>query len=101
MASINERQRWDRWYTQVEERMKRQKDIITRFIAINTEAIAALEAIAHAGEPGNEDCRTAVASPDRAQLALDRIKGSAAASVVEEAGSYEEDTPVEDPRRNR
>lgn len=96
MASRNERERWERWFDQVTERMERQKRIITRLVGISTEAMAALEEIA--SEEAPEGYMGDVA---RAQQALERIKGSAAAPALQEADSYEEETPVADPRRNK
>lgn len=97
MPSRNERARWARAWDQMTARMERQKSIIARLVHINTEAMAALEEIA-AGDPSESSLRQAVASRRRAQEALDRIKGSAAADTVQEAESVESEFPVEDPR---
>jgi hypothetical protein len=94
MASRNERARWERWFDQVTERMDRQKKIITRLVGISTEAIAALEEIAD-----DEAAEGYIGDRERAKQALTRIKTSAAAPALQEADSYEEETPVEDPRR--
>lgn len=100
MASQNERQRWERWYDQVTERMERQKQSLVRLVAINTEAMAALEEIA-AMDGSAPDGQTTPQeyAQERAQLALTRIKSSAAPKEVESVESIEEATPIEDPRR--
>lgn len=98
MASRNERARWERWYDSVTKRMETQKDIITRLVALLTEARAALEEIAAYEYADNDDLYTA---RHRAQESLDRMNASAAAEAVGDVDSYEEATPVEDPRRNK
>lgn len=92
MPSKNERQRWEQWYEQVTVRMDRQKESIVRLVAINTEAMAALEEISAAETEGVD------LNVERAHEALDRIKGSAATEQVESVESIETETPVDDPR---
>ena len=96
MASSKERLRWERWYDDVHARMERQKASLHRLVLINTEAMAALEEIAGVIyiDDGGAD------AANRAQLALDRIKGSAAPAQVESVETIEEATPIEDPRRS-
>lgn len=102
MASQNERQRWERAWEQMQARMERQRNSITRLVAINTEAMAALEEIAAIGQESHRVAEWEAAAERasaRAGLALDRIKGSAAPKQVESVDSIEEATPIEDPRR--
>lgn len=95
MASIKEREKWERWYFAVDARMKRQRDALTRIVLLLTESAAALEEIAAMNE-----YTSIKEAQERAKQALDRIKepAAAAAHTVEELDSEE---AVEDPRRNQ
>lgn len=97
MASKNERQRWDAWYTQVTKRMDRQKAALTRLSLMSVESIAALEEIKVLTADGDTD-----GAHERAQNALDRlaVMRVAGSGIPDNpAESIEEETPVEDPRK--
>ena len=93
MPSRNERERWERAWGQMVERMERQKQALTRLVLVNTETVAALEEIVD----GDDGPRTIAQARRRAQEALDRI--GAAAAAAEESVEELEGEEVPDPRR--
>ncbi len=100
MASIKERERWERWYDAVDDRLNRQRETITRLVLLLTESVAALEEIA-AMDGSVPDGQTTPLewAQERARLALDRIKEPAAATQDSAEELVVEELP--DPRRNR
>lgn len=100
MPSKNERARWSKWHEDVTERMSRMKDSINRLVLITTEAMAALEEIAAMGGYAGDDEYAMAPAVNRAQEALDAIKGPAAATIPVAEESRDEQDPT-DPRRNK
>jgi hypothetical protein len=92
MASSKERLRWDKMFSAQTERMKRQRDMLTRAMVIITESTAALLEIANMEV--DEDRPSDSAPQDRAQEAIERIAEASAAlpgSVAESDQQYEQD----------
>lgn len=97
MASMKERERWEKWYNQVDAVMKRQKRSIDRMALALIESTAALEEIAALDPVDKEGYNKALM---RANEALDRMRLIAAASAQKEEESGSEEEPIIDPRSN-
>lgn len=99
MASAKERDKWERWFNDVSQRVERQKDSINRLVALLTECVAALaeiEAMPDAETIGDLDPIEAAVA--RAQQALAAVREPAAATSQSASELASSEMP-EDPRR--
>lgn len=95
VASSKERDRWEKWYAKVTDRMQRQSKSLTRLVMLLTEATAALHEIASLDPIDKEGFGKAQM---RAKEALERIEEPAAATTSH-AEELTSEAPPEDPRR--
>ena len=88
MASTKERQRWDAMFNAQARRMERQRDALTRLLALNTEFSAALMEIAEGDDLGPDQSNETVEYlRNRAREAVARVAqpATATARAVEES----------------
>lgn len=95
MVSSKERARFAAMFEKANTALQRQKKAISRLVAMNMEATAALLEIADMEEVMPDSNTTPLAyAQERARLALERIERMAAADGPEEGQSMSEEIPA-------